>query len=226
MTAGAGRAAGPRPLRPQAFGRRRAGDVRDPLIEPFWEGDRVIVEIVDGEARPTDVEGEPVELDAAVVDALLGLVRARHAVLDTHLTPKAAATSEGAVVGQVSVPSATELAGQMFVGGAASRRRELRQALEPVETGPLLVLVAVDLLELERESLLDVPLLERKRLLESVLDEGPLVRVGTYVRPPVGAWFGTWRALGFRQVAYKAANGRYLPGERNDGWALATIPQR
>ncbi|HEU4672411.1 MAG TPA: hypothetical protein VFS32_05875 [Candidatus Limnocylindrales bacterium] len=201
-------------------------DVRDPVIEPFWEGDRLIVEVADGRVAATGVDGEAIDLDATIADALLARVRAGQAVLDVHLTPRAAGTTEGAVVGEVSVPSGTELAGQMFVGGAASRRVELRRALEPVELGSDVVVVAVDLLELDHESLLDIPLLERKRLLESVLDEGPLVRVGAYVRPPVDAWLGTWRALGFRQVVYKAANGRYLPGERNDGWAIAQIPQR
>jgi hypothetical protein len=215
-----------RPLRPQAIGRRGVRDVRDPLIEPFWEGDRLIVEIADGRVGATGVEGEPVDLDEAMAEALTTLVRAGQAVLDVHLSPRAARTTEGAIVGDVAVPSATELAGQMFVGGAASRRVELRRGLEPDEAGPDVVLVAIDLIELDRESLLDVPLLERKRLLESVLDEGPLVRVGAFVRPPVDAWLGTWRALGFRQVVYKAANGRYLPGERNDGWAIAQIPQR
>lgn len=214
------------PLRPQAFGRRRARDVRDPVIEPFWEGERLIIEIDERGVHATGVDGEPIELEAVIVDELLAVARAGQAVVDAHLTPKAAGTAQGAVVGDVAVPSAAELAGQMLVGGAASRGVELRRALEPVETGPDLVLVAVDLLELDGESLLDVPLLERKRILESVLGEGPLVRLGAYVRPPVDAWLGTWRALGFRQVVYKAANGRYLPGERNDGWAIAQIPQR
>ncbi len=215
-----------RPLRPQAIGRRGVRDVRDPLVEPFWEGDRLIVEVANGGVAATGFEGEPVDLDEEIAAALAALVRASQVVLDVHLSPRAARTTEGAIVGDVPVPSATELAGQMFVGGAASRRVELRRGLEPDEPVPGSVIVAIDLLELDGESLLDVPLLERKRLLESVLDEGPLVRVGTYVRPPVDAWLGTWRALGFRQVVYKAANGRYLPGERNDGWAIAQIPQR
>jgi hypothetical protein len=32
--------------------------------------------------------------------------------------------------------------------------------------------------------------------------------------------------MGFRRLAYKAANSRYLPGAKNVDWALAEIPHR
>jgi len=213
-------------LRPQAFGRRSVKDVRDPLIEPNWEGDRVIVEVAGDGVRATDVEGAPVTFDDELAAAVAGQVRAGRVVLDAHLTPMAGRTSEGAVVGDVPAPSSLEVAGQLFLGRARSRRSELADSVSEAADDVPLVLVVVDLLEVDADSLLDVPLLERKRILESVLGEGPRVRVGTYVRPPVDPWLGTWRALGFRSVAYKSANGRYRPGEPNDGWALAVIPRR
>jgi hypothetical protein len=45
-----------------------------------------------------------------------------------------------------------------------------------------------------------------------------------YIRPPVDTWLASWRSLGFSELAYKAANGRYLPGAVNDTWAIARIP--
>jgi hypothetical protein len=219
-------AAASRDLRPQAFGRRNVKDVRDPLIEPLWEGERVLVDISGGRVTAADVDGEPAEIEPEIADAVAALARADHLVLDAHLTAQAARSVAGALVGDVSAPTAVEMAGQLLVGRARSRRSELSKSLPADERGEARVIVVVDLLELEAERLLDVPLLERKRLLESVLGEGPLVRVGAYVRPPVDPWIGTWRALGFHSVAYKAANGRYLPGEPNDGWAIARIPQR
>ena len=86
--------------------------------------------------------------------------------------------------------------------------------------------VAVDLLLVDDEPLVDIPLLERKRILEGVLDEGELVRRTAFVRPPVDAWLGTWRSIGFGELAYKAANSRYRPGEQNPDWATARIPPR
>ena len=87
-----------------------------------------------------------------------------------------------------------------------------------------LAFVAVDLLDIDGQSLLDIPLLERKRLLESVLTEDELIRRGIYIRLPVDAWLASWRSVGFHELAYKAANGRYLPGGTNDTWAIVRIP--
>jgi len=70
--------------------------------------------------------------------------------------------------------------------------------------------------------LLDVPLLERKRLLESVLDQGPLVRVSVICRPPVNGWVASWQGAGLRGGMLKAANGRYIPGDRTPEWRTIT----
>ena len=84
----------------------------------------------------------------------------------------------------------------------------------------------VDILWLDDEPLLDVPLLERKRVLESALGESRLVRRGTYVRPPVDPWLASWRSFGFSRMSYKAANSRYLPGQTNPQWTVADVPAR
>jgi hypothetical protein len=59
-----------------------------------------------------------------------------------------------------------------------------------------------------------------------VLEQGQLVRVGAYVRPPIDTWLATWRALGFGALAFKASNSRYRPGRANDDWSTAQIPAR
>lgn len=78
--------------------------------------------------------------------------------------------------------------------------------------------VAVDLLGLEGESLLDVPLLERRRLLDSVVDERVQVRVSPAVKQPIGGWLLGWRDAGFTHYLAKHQNSRYRPGERTDDW--------
>ena len=80
--------------------------------------------------------------------------------------------------------------------------------------------VAVDLLRVDGVSLLDVPLLERKRLLESVVAPGPLVRTSPHVRPPIDSWVATWKSLGLRGGILKAANSRYVPGGETFEWRL------
>jgi ATP-dependent DNA ligase len=131
------------------------------------------------------------------------------------------------MLGEVEIPTSRQVTSQLFLGRGRERRRDLAdQPPPPVKAGDTLVLVCVDLLALDGEPLLDVPLLERRRLLESVVDEDALVRVGPSVRPPVDPWIGSWRTQGFRALAYKAANSRYRPGIVNEDWATVQIPKR
>ena len=86
------------------------------------------------------------------------------------------------------------------------------------EAEPLDGFIAVDLLWLDGTSLLDVPLLERKRLLESVIVPGRLVRVSSHVRPPIDSWIATWKGMGLRGGMLKAANSRYHPNDDTIEW--------
>ena len=83
--------------------------------------------------------------------------------------------------------------------------------------------VAVDLLELDGESLLDVPLLERRRLLESVVTEGDEVRLSPVVKHPIGGWLESWHGIGFSHVVAKHQNSRYAPGQQNEDWLKIPI---
>jgi hypothetical protein len=55
------------------------------------------------------------------------------------------------------------------------------------------------------------------------LRTGELVRITPFVRPPIGTFAATWRALGFGAPAFKAANSRYIPSGRNDDWSIAPM---
>ncbi len=221
--------------RPQAFGSKAARNVRDPLIEPLWEGTRVLVLAERGAVIVRDVEGDTFEIDPAqdpslaeLVAAIGPAVRAKAVILDGYLTEMATRSTTGVVPMDIEAPSSTEMAAQMLMG-SRFRRKELVDSLPTSgrsDGETPVAFVAVDVLAIDDASLLEVPLLERKRQLESVLAEGPLVRLGAYVRPPIDPWLGSWRSLGFHSLAYKAANSRYRPGQRNDAWALARIPQR
>jgi ATP-dependent DNA ligase len=118
------------------------------------------------------------------------------------------------------------MVGQMMFGRrmaeAVSRSADKTAAND---TGRPICFVAVDLLAIDDDTLLDVPLLERKRILDSAFEERALVRRTPFVRPPVDQWMVAWRGMGFREVAYKAANSRYTPGDPNDDWAAVAIPR-
>jgi hypothetical protein len=212
------------------YGKLRSGDIEQPLIEPLWEGIRVLVHIgEDGTVAIVDGAGTDLTLrNADIAMAVAPAVDASTAILDGYLTSQATRSGEGVTIVVAEVPTAGQMVGQMVLGKSGERAltgppRDVRQ---PHDRGGLVAFVAVDLLELDGTELLDVPLLERKRLLESVITEGDLVRRGLYVRAPVAPWLVSWRALGFVRIALKAQNGRYIPGSEAADWALADIPRR
>lgn len=84
--------------------------------------------------------------------------------------------------------------------------------------------VAVDLLELDGQWLLDVPFQERRRLLTSVVAPGPRLAVSSAVKPPLAGWFGAWREHGFSHCVARHQNARYRPGERADDCLKLPLP--
>jgi hypothetical protein len=216
-----------------AYGHHNPYKVEDPLCEPLWGGRRVLVEITPEGVVLRDTDAQPVEgyddLRSAIADAAY----AEELVIDGCLMPAPLRDTEGARVriGMDAVETPGRRVRHLFVGETPSgrHREDLARADErraPAPGDEPAALVAIDLLWIDGQSLLDVPLLERKRVLESALDERELVRRTMVVRPPVEMWFAQWRALGFEEVAYKAANGRYRPGTVSGDWTIQLLPRR
>ena len=213
--------------RPQAFGRRNVRDISDPVIEPLWRGDRVIVTANGNDIGVHDTDGADVagELEP-IINQLKLAVLGDDVVIDGYLTHQATPPVGTVFLAGAELPTAGQMTSQMLVGRGLNARAmtKLGPKVPEEEHENPLAFVAVDLIVVDGQQLLDIPLLERKRLLESVLREAHLVRRGPYVRPPVDTWLSSWRSLGFHELAYKAANGRYLPCAVNDTWAIARIP--
>lgn len=220
-------------LQLQEFGRIRPTSITDPLVEPAWLGPRVIAAVGDDRATLW-WEGEPFDERPEVTAALArATAPSLHggAIFEGYLTKQKAPEGIGADIG-VNQVTPTNAITKMFIGGRRDRAQEYeeRRAAErealTFEPDDIVNVVIVDLLWLDGQWLLDVPLLERKRVLESIVPSEQLVRPGPYVREPLGSWIGSWRAQGFRSMAFKAANSRYRPGETAKDWTLADLPHR
>jgi hypothetical protein len=218
-------------LRPQAFGKRSPHRIADPIVEPLWVGVRSLAAVDPSGAILTDDSGVPIEDQPDIVSALAAASRSGGLVLDGFLSKQAVGDGTGVTVVTDVVPSLGSSVGHFFLGSRRNRRAEAereRAELREAETfGPddTIGYVAIDLLWLDGESLLDVPLLERRRLLDGVLADSDIVRRGTFVRPPIGNWVRSWRAQGFMGLTFKAANSRYEPGAVNDEWTTAPMPR-
>ena len=202
----------------------RPTEIADPIIEPRWGGRHVLVHF--DVKRPTAHGGPWLRLiDAAGEDAtdaeppvtaeLAEAILAADAVVDGFLTDQATRSGEGAsIVTDVRVPRFNVLMG-------------LTAELDPHEIqghdrGGRVAFVAVDLLRLDGQTLLDLPLLERKRLVDGLIRQGDLVRVSPYTRPPLRAWLLSWKSVGFEGAVLKAANSRYEPSSVSREWTVVT----
>jgi ATP-dependent DNA ligase len=186
------------------------------LFEPYWRGDRLLAHLSEGRVSLTDQAGEVV--DAAYPDAVAEIA--------------AALDAEQALIDGIWT-------GMPFVGdGAAARMAEALAADDDAGTAagaesgdPLAhetrrAFVAIDLLEVDGTPLYDVPLLERRRLLASVLAENVRVRISPAVKVPIQTWVDAWRHHGFDRYVAKHVNSRYSPGEVSEEWLiLPTAPE-
>src|SRR5512146_3343450 len=226
-------------LRPQAFGDGRPDRVIDPIVEPQWAGIRALAAIdagdpanlASGGVSLSGEDGEAIDGYPEVLDALAAAALSPGIILDGFLSKQAVQDSTGVFLKVDADTSVQSAIGHFFLGSRRNRAAEaaeMRAAIRRAETfGPddVVTYVAFDLLWLDGESLLDVPLLERRRLLDNVIAESDLVRRGAFVRPPIAGWIRSWRAQGFVGLTFRAANSRYQPGATSPDWATAPMPR-
>jgi bifunctional non-homologous end joining protein LigD len=209
------------PMRP--YRGRRKFDIIDPIVEPLWSGARVLAHVV---STPDAEEPAAVELiEELGADVALELPELARSIARGVLAHDA--IIDGVISQQVSldgvgVAPITEVRGSttgMLLRNNADLDVVARGAGDP-DQGVADGFIAFDVLRVDGTSLLDVPLLERKRLLESVVAEDALLRVSAHVRPPIETWIGTWKAMGLRGGILKAANSRYRPGDDTIEWRV------
>jgi bifunctional non-homologous end joining protein LigD len=218
----------PAEWRPQAFGKKGIRSINDPIIEPAWSGVRVIVRVgrgPDGSPAVTLTDEDGLDSTAEFADVAQAIAAAAltdELILDGYLTVEPTQDTRGLDMRAMETPTKGELLTHMLVGGRI-RVPEPKRQLDPDRP---IAFVAVDLLLIDGDSLVDLPLLERKRLLDTALKADYLVRITPFVRTPVGSLALTWHAQGFRELAYKPANGRYQPGGGPGDWVVVPIRSR
>ena len=220
------------PSGPDAAG---AKDVADALVEPDWGGVRVVAALSVDRAVVVR-EGVPVEIPEELAAAMADAFGAGDALIEGHLTTLALRSSEGPVPAKPKIERPPILIPRAMRRDAKDdpfvRARDFEaraRGLEPgvvdaVERGERHAFVATDLLWLDGTPLDDVPLLERKRLLDGVLEPSLLVRVTTFVKPSAIVTLVAWGELGFMELHYRAANSRYHAGRDNPDHAVAAPP--
>jgi len=214
-------------LRPQTYGKGSASHVRDPIVEPLWTGIRALAAVdADGATLVDEAGGAIMEMEA-VLDALVAGARAGGVIIDGFLTKQTTEGRTGVYIASDDMPSMGSLMG-LRRNRTTDVSKLKEESLEAQHFGPddVISYVLIDLLWLDDTSLVDVPLLERRRLLDSVIEESDLLRLGPFVRPPIENWATSWRAQGFAGLTFKAANSRYLPGEPNPDWVISGMPRR
>jgi bifunctional non-homologous end joining protein LigD len=185
----------------------------DWLFEPYWIGDRLIARLGGGRVTLTDGEGKPARAEfAEAADELLAAIDADAAVIDGIWTA------------------------QPFVGDGVGAQRWAETMAEeglvdeppdPISMEKRRAFVAVDLVELDGQSLADVPYQERRRLLTSVVQENVRVRVSPAVKLPIHPWLHAWRGNGFTHYVAKHVNSRYRAGELVEDWLIVSAePER
>lgn len=163
------------------------------ILEPEWPGTRALVRLGHPEPHFVGYAG-PVDGSRELYDAIGALARCETAVIDGVLVPDWQDEPELEI----------DREGNAFSRPPSGRR----------------IFAAFDLLEVDGESLIGSPLLERKRHLEGLLQQSANVRLTAYASRGLRAWRDTLQAQGFRRVVLKSWNSTYAPGESNDDWVV------
>ncbi|HET6817452.1 MAG TPA: non-homologous end-joining DNA ligase [Mycobacteriales bacterium] len=171
-----------------------------------WDGVRATVYIEGGRPRVLSRNDRDVTSSYPELRALAASLSARQVVLDGEIV----------AMDEQGRPSFGALQSRMHVTNAAQVRRL-------VDTTPVTYLV-FDVLYLDGRSLLDVPYVERREILESLQLSGPSWQTpphfrGGGARDHVGkAVFAASREQGLEGIIAKRLDARYFAGKRSDCW--------
>jgi bifunctional non-homologous end joining protein LigD len=161
----------------------------DWLYEVKWDGYRAIARVAGGEATLTSRRGNDLtERFRGVASAVAAAVRTPDAVLDGE------------------------------VCALDERGRSSFSAMQQAKPDTPIVYYVFDVLEVDGESLVDLPLVERRKRLENLIDRrSKTVRISETFEDGK-ALFEAVKKEGLEGVVAKRKDSRYLPGRRTRDW--------
>jgi len=163
------------------------------ILEPEWSGTRALVRVGHDGPRYVGYAGG-IEGPRELYDAIVADTRATTAIFD------------GVLVDAWQDEEELEIDAN---GNAITR-----------PTGGRRIFAAFDLLEVDGDSLIEVPLLERRRHLEGVLAPSLNVRLTPYVARGLRSWRDTLGQQGFKRVVLKNWNSAYAAGRTTGDWLV------
>ena len=112
--------------------------------------------------------------------------------------------------GELYTPEFQELVGESLAPSVIAEPWETANGAEPIDV----------LLEVDGESLIGIPLLERKRHLEGLVTPSPNVRLTAFVTRGLRPWRETLSGLGLKRVLLKDWNSPYSAGQTAGSWLI------
>ncbi len=171
-------------------------DAPDRLYEIKWEGIRAISVVSGGEVHMRTRGGADItDAFPDVADALRGAAGGANLVLDGELV---ALSDEG-------VPQRYAVVERWLAGAGAKRRTPVNYEV-------------FDILHLDGESLLNLPLYERKARLHDALRPNATVHVCHFEEGEGVAMYAAARQLGLQGIVAKDKHSLYEPGKRSRHW--------
>ncbi|HEY7452670.1 MAG TPA: DNA ligase D [Candidatus Limnocylindria bacterium] len=190
------------------------------LHEVKWDGYRIQAVIRDGRAKLWTRNRSDGATYFPELSGPAPWIDAREAVVDGEVVALGPD-------GKPSFSALQERTGLVGLEASTGRRRPREkpsdgEAGKPREKAPI-VYQAFDLLYLDGQSLLDVPLESRKRLLRRVLRPNAIVQFATHVAGEGNAFLDAALAGGLEGVVAKRRMSRYRPGERSGDWVKIKV---
>jgi len=178
----------------------KAFDDDNYFFEPKWDGLRALlflrertIELQNRNLR--DTTGSYPE-----IQKVKGSIRSKAVIID----------GEVVVLGENGTPNFGSL--QARFGVDDPKRVSMLAKTTPV------TYVAFDLLHLDGQDVINLPLIERKKRLKSIVKEGPYLLYGDHVEAEGTRFFKEATDRGFEGVIAKESQSQYVPGMRTDYW--------